>query len=297
MKLRPFPTHRLTLCEVPAHDRDSGSSPPFSLRETLPFGRVVIESQAAAPYPVQPSDRFLLDKFMGRGGFTLIELLVVITIIAILASVLIPVAGRIQSQATITKCANNLRQLGLAASLYAGENNGAYPPLPTTSKIQNMSSCYTIWSTPGGVGKWVYFGVLYEKGYITDGRIFYCPAAKKGTFDYESQWTAKSYAGETRPLRIGYLQRPINAPDDPTRTDPNATPGELRITTKNIRVLIHDNISAETHPLASVPDRQNAHGFNILFSDGHVKYYAGKDYWVGHNLDEGMYNYWENNYK
>ena len=234
---------------------------------------------------------------MDRGGFTLLELLVVIAIIAILASLLIPFAGRIQSQANITKCANNLRQLGTAANLYAGENNGVYPPLPTTSKIQNMSSSYTIWSTPGGVGKWLYFGVLYQKGYITDGRIFYCPAATKGTFDYESQWTAQSYAGETRPLRIGYLQRPINAPDDPTRTDPNATPGELRITTKNIRVLIHDNISGETHPLARVPDRQNAHGFNILFSDGHVKYYAGKDYWVGHNLDEGMYNYWENTYK
>ena len=56
-----------------------------------------------------------------RRGFTLIELLVVIAIIAVLAAILFPVFAQAKSAAKKTSSLSNLKQIGLAWTMYAGD--------------------------------------------------------------------------------------------------------------------------------------------------------------------------------
>ncbi|MGA2751693.1 MAG: type II secretion system protein [Verrucomicrobiota bacterium] len=68
-------------------------------------------------------------------AFTLIELLVVVSIIAILAPPLLPTLARSKEQSKTMRCTSNQRQIDVATSAYADDNNDTYyvnPPIPGT---------------------------------------------------------------------------------------------------------------------------------------------------------------------
>lgn len=80
-------------------------------------------------------------------GFTLVELLVVMGIIAILMALLMPSISRAKAKANQTSCLNNMRQLTLAATLYATDHDDELPArrTPTNAWPHKLKPYYSNW--------------------------------------------------------------------------------------------------------------------------------------------------------
>jgi prepilin-type N-terminal cleavage/methylation domain-containing protein/prepilin-type processing-associated H-X9-DG protein len=82
-----------------------------------------------------------------RIGFTLVELLVVIAIIAILMAMMMPAISRAKGKANAISCLNNMRQLTLAATMYASDHDEEFPArrVPTNAWPHKLKPYFVNW--------------------------------------------------------------------------------------------------------------------------------------------------------
>lgn len=122
------------------------------------------------------------------GAFTLVELLAVIGVLAILACLVVPAISSGAMAANRAKCASNLRQIGQAILLYAGDHDGV---LPVTSHSTGDSRMKLN-------GKWLnsieYSWVYVLADYLDDvDKVRVCPADEASRQRQILQMNATSY--------------------------------------------------------------------------------------------------------
>jgi type II secretory pathway pseudopilin PulG len=97
------------------------------------------------------------------GAFTFIALLVVLAVVAILAAMLLPALAKAKARAQRIQCVNNLKQCGLAARIWKGDNGDKYP----MAVSRNLSEENVFW----------YFQVMSNE--LSTPKILVCPADKR----------------------------------------------------------------------------------------------------------------------
>jgi len=116
-----------------------------------------------------------------KKGFTLIELLVVIAIIAILAAILFPVFAQAREKARQTTCTSNLKQIGLAVTMYAGDYDETYAMSVYMGRTSAGAPCaFTMLSA--------------VEPYMKNKDIYECPSAKQA-MDLDAFWRTRGLTG------------------------------------------------------------------------------------------------------
>lgn len=214
-----------------------------------------------------------------REAFTLVELLVVIGIVALLISILLPSLNKARESAKQVACSSNMRQIGIAMSLYCADNKNWFPPNTLV---------------PERPGNYWWPSRVYS--YLNRNiEVFRCPAASEEevirgygtwvelpTFPYRQYplcYAANIYVGKdlnlyaTDPVGYKYM-KPIKvtqitrAPETVWLIDSKQYPYNASAGSPN-------TASYSSHPMDPVPYNSYRHSdhINVLFVDGHVNAY------------------------
>src|SRR4051794_4812489 len=214
-------------------------------------------------------------------GFTLVELLVVIGIIAVLIGILLPAMSKARQTASTTACLSNLRQLSLAATLYAGDYHGSFPSAQYTviqvPWVNGYNWDYTFTRNTGTGEQTISAGLLWTGR--TNLHVQQCPSydGKSATvsdpftgYNYNTSYIGRGQGeGIEAPARVTQVRRPS---ETALFGDAGATPGTnkfmrspLRSPSEKPSIGVNARLSG-----AQAFRHQRDRATNVAYCDGHA---------------------------
>lgn len=209
-----------------------------------------------------------------KKAFTLIELLVVIAIISILAAILFPVFARAKEAAKKTQDAGNVRQIGMAMQIYAGDNDD-----------------HSVAKDEAGGTDW--FQPLFP--YVKDNGVFRTPRYRaqagepqtdyliNGVFAHSANYT--QFSDPANQIVIALRRQEVGD------TDYHPWPGDALSWDTPASYEFDEGAGLENWFDQRIFQDAFTQGSNYAFADGHAKFYRwnqtvqGRPYPGMHNVD------------
>jgi prepilin-type N-terminal cleavage/methylation domain-containing protein len=193
-----------------------------------------------------------------RLGFSLLELMIVLAVATMLTGLMLPALGKLRENVNRVMCSSNLRQIGIANSMFTHDHNDLLPrsvqltdPVNGPWRPQELMAVHNA-GQPNG---WDGLGLLFSMGYCSAAECFYCPS-HRGDHPmqrYIDQWDSPG----DEPIYANYHYAGHRHWDGDTRVRTMTRPDRMIIASDGLR---------------TVSDFNHVNGMNAVYGDASVRW-------------------------
>jgi prepilin-type N-terminal cleavage/methylation domain-containing protein/prepilin-type processing-associated H-X9-DG protein len=208
-----------------------------------------------------------------RQAFTLIELFLVVAVIAILAALFLPALSKARRNAQMADCGANLGRIGAGMALFAGEHAETYPE---SGGDVHWNATDVRTGKPGWMQQMVH--------YLGTTNTFNCPGnaelprAFEGPFNYfngsHAAYMAEGRLAAVKTMAIRYPACFVLS-GDTAGTATNSAGLQFDPLDADKNDCTQNCIGGAADPSITEFWQIHAGGQNVLFADGHTRWYRG----------------------